>query len=107
MLQLCAIEALIFAPDGHLAVRWLQECYQYCAERGYRVLAVVTRWVDVERYVYVQGWKGVVVVPYRGLLPPDRLPRIESLADPEPIPEPALTAAQRRVRRPRRILEGD
>lgn len=90
------VEALIYLPHARDAARWARECAEYCQAHAYQVLAVVTRWEDVISLVR-DGFNGVIVVPPGGLLPPDRLPRVEVVDEAPPVtPE---IPGQRRVRR--------
>lgn len=95
------IDALIYIPHGPESTRWLDRCVLYCQAHSYNIHAIVAEWEDIVGYVR-DGFRGVVVHPPIEHLPPDRLPRFESAADPEPTPEPPPASGQRRVRRRRR-----
>jgi hypothetical protein len=97
-------EVLAYIPPGPESARWLDECIRHCTERGYNIVAVVTRWEDVIRYVR-RGYQGVVVSPPPELLPADRWPRMEYIGTPEATPQAPRASGQRRVQRKRRIPE--
>lgn len=70
-------------------IRWQGLCVEYCRQRGYELVALVTdvragrQWADVLRVVHgeVDGGAEVIVVPDRSHLPPERVPRIEAVAE--------------------------
>lgn len=88
-------DAIIFVPPGPAARPWLTICAAYCARKGYKVMAVVSNWDDVQRMLRDDGIE-VVVVGRREHLPPDREQRIECVSEQG---QETLSATRRRPRR--------
>lgn len=64
--------------------KWDAACVEYCSRRGYRVVARVVdgpgRWDEVVNMLKA-GEAELVVVASSMHLPPDRMPRIESVTE--------------------------
>jgi len=95
--------AIIFIPENIDLGRWIAICSAYCVAQGYMLHLVVRRWADVDRLV-VDGEPIVIVTPSRDMLPPDRLPRLEVLAESQT--HPAVPPEKRRVTRRRNWAAG-
>lgn len=83
--------AVIWVADDDDWQRWAARCADYCARRGYQVVAIIHghaggRWADVDAYV-MAGHADLAVVADRGQLPRDRAHRVESVAEERHRPE--------------------
>lgn len=78
----CAVlDAVVFVPyEDPAHERWVHVCCEHCAEHNYRVVAVAGTYADAIAMLFEHG-SNVMVVARWDHLPPDRLPRIEIVAD--------------------------
>lgn len=80
------LRAVIFVHDGEGSTIRAAECGSYCQRRGYTVGAAVIgepdgpKWEEV-RAALESGEYDVLVVRDRGDLDPDRVPRLEVVAE--------------------------
>lgn len=90
--------AVIFVPALDPAhVKWVLLCGEYCSKRGYLVIAIVGVWADTLILVLEKA-ADIVVTARRDHLPPDRLPRLDVVAEacaevlsrPYPVAAPGL-----------------
>lgn len=92
-------DAVIYVPTGSSAARWRDACAEYCQQRRYRIVAIVSIWEDVLSLL-ITGEAVVAVAGRRDHLPAQRRMRLEVITDlnPQPIPEqrrPARRSAAR------------
>lgn len=77
------IGAVIYIPSADLKVAAVA-CLEYVAACGYQMAGIVVgRWNDAHALA-LNGTVDVVVVAERSHLPPDRVPRIEVVAEQDP-----------------------
>lgn len=79
------LRAVIWVPDRTAeGMRWIRACSEHCQRAGYQVIAIVIgdRWDDAMGMLGT-GQADVIVLGRRDQLQPDRLPRVESLDDPQ------------------------
>lgn len=89
--------AIAYIPAGLDAAAWTPEMQAYAEQHGYVVRHLVRHWPEVEALLHLDD-QLVVLVPTRGHLPPDRLPRIEIIdEEPQRPPAPGQRRPQRRV----------
>lgn len=89
------INAVIFVPPTNDAERWLAVCGAYCARHRYQIVAVATSYDDAVTMLR-NDEASVLVVADRNQLPPNRLPRMEIIA------EVSTVQASQAQRRPQR-----
>lgn len=92
------LKSIVFIPDAD-SHRWMMACAQYCAVRHYEIVAVVHAWADAIRMIQ-DGRATVLVTGRPDHLPPDRMPRVEFVAD-DNKPTVVSSAHRRPIRRPR------
>lgn len=81
------LTAAIYLRDDVETQRWARVCMDWCEHHAYRVVSVVVdatqdgaKWMSVVRMM-ADGVVQVCVVPRWDHMPPDRLPRVEVIAE--------------------------
>lgn len=88
------LRCIIFIPSGPEFARWSQICAAYCLNHHYVVVAVTQVWSTAVEMM-ASGQVAVAVIAKRDHLPPERLPRLEVVAE-EQADTPAVPPTQRR-----------
>jgi hypothetical protein len=79
--------SVIYLPENTETQRWARICVEWCERKGYRVVSLVVddspdgrKWRDVVAMM-ARGDVEVCVVPRWDHMPPDRVPRVEVIAE--------------------------
>jgi hypothetical protein len=81
------ILAIIYLLDSPETQRWARVCMDWCERRAYQLVGIVvdetpdgSKWASVVQML-ADGSAHVCVVPRWDQMPPDRVPRVEVIAE--------------------------